>query len=132
MEGRGEEQVDLRIYKLDPLDRNFWPFPDRPVAVDEDARPPGPGEEPIFCHKYAETDSVTWKSARFPVGSALPMKDRAGNLRFGLDLKALLVTKISGENRPGTYLLGYREDWQQHSQRELRSHSGNGFESQHS
>ena len=35
------------------------------------------------------------------------MKDRMGNLRFGLDLKALLM-KISGEDQPGTYLLGYR------------------------
>ena len=42
MEGRGEEQVDLRIYQLDPLDRNFWPFPDRSVRVNEESRPPGP------------------------------------------------------------------------------------------
>ena len=25
MEGRGEQQVDIRIYKIDPLDRNFGP-----------------------------------------------------------------------------------------------------------
>ena len=107
MEGRGEEQVDLRIYKLDPLDRNFWPFPDKPVGVNEEARPPGPGEEPIFATNIPKQIQLLGS----PIVSRLiplPMKDRAGSLRFGLDLKTLL-TKISGEDQPGTYLLGYRE-----------------------
>ena len=106
MEGRGEEQVDLRIYKLDPLDRNFWPFPDRPVRVNEETRPPGPGEEPAFATNMPKQIQLLGS----PLVSRLvplPMKDRAGGLRFGLDLKALLV-KISGESQPGTYLLGYR------------------------
>ena len=107
MEGRGEEQVDLRIYKLDPLDRNFWPFPDRPVAVNEESRPPGPGEEPAFATHIPKQIQLLGS----PLISRLvplPMKDRMGNLRFGLDLQALLM-KISGENQPGTYLLGYRK-----------------------
>ncbi len=107
MEGRGEEQVDLRIYKLDPLDRNFWPFPDRPVAVNEESRPPGPGEEPAFATNMPKQIQLLGS----PLVSRLvplPMKDRMGNLRFGLDLKALLM-KISGEAQPGTYLLGYRK-----------------------
>ena len=107
MEGRGEEQVDLRIYKLDPLDRNFWPFPDKPVGVNEEARPPGPGEEPKFATnmpKHIQLLGSPIVSRLIP----LPMKDQAGNLRFGIDLKTLL-TKISGEDQPGTYLLGYRE-----------------------
>ena len=107
MEGRGEEQVDLRIYKLDPLDRNFWPFPDRPVAVNEESRPPGPGEEPAFATNMPKQIQLLGS----PLVSRLvplPMKDRMGNLRFGLDLKALLV-KVSGESQPGTYLLGYRK-----------------------
>lgn len=106
MEGRGEEQVDLRIYKLDPLDRNFWPYPDKPVGVDEEARPPGPGEEPRFATnipKHIQLLGSPIVSRLIP----LPMKDRAGSLRFGLDLKPLL-TKISGEDQPGTYLIGYR------------------------
>jgi len=106
MEGRGEEQVDLRIYKLDPLDRNFWPFPDRPVRVNEESRPPGPGEEPAFATNMPKQIQLLGS----PLVSRLvplPMKDRMGNLRFGLDLKALLM-KISGETQPGTYLLGYR------------------------
>ena len=107
MEGRGEEQVDLRIYKLDPLDRNFWPFPNRPVRVNEESRPPGPGEEPAFATNIPKQIRLLGS----PLVSRLmplPIKDRMGNLRFGLDLEALL-TKISGENQPGTYLLGYRK-----------------------
>ena len=107
MEGRGEERVDLRIYKLDPLDRNFWPYPDKPLRVDEEIRPPGPGEEPGFATNMPKHIQLLGS----PVVSRLiplPMKDRAGSLRFGLDLKTLL-TKISGENQPGTYLLGYRK-----------------------
>ena len=106
MEGRGEEQVDLRIYKLDPLDRNFWPFPDRPVSVNEESRPPGPGEEPTYTNmpKQIQLLGSPLISRLVP----LPMKDRMGNLRFGLDLKALLM-KISGADQPGTYLLGYRK-----------------------
>ena len=106
MEGRSEEQVDLRIYKLDPLDRNFWPFPDRPVRVDEESRPPGPGEEPAFATNMPKQIQLLGS----PLVSRLvplPMKDRMGDLRFGLDLKALLMN-ISGESQPGTYLLGYR------------------------
>ena len=107
MEGRGEEQVDLRVYKLDPLDRNFWPFPDRPVVVNEESRPPGPGEEPAFATSMPKQIQLLGS----PLVSRLvplPMKDRMGNLRFGLDLKALSMT-ISGEDQPGTYLLGYRK-----------------------
>ena len=106
MEGRGEEQVDLRIYKLDPLDRNFWPFPDRSVRVNEESRPPGPGEEPAFASNMPKHIQLLGSPLISRLVS-LPMKDRMGNLRFGLDLKALL-TKISGEDQPGTYLLGYR------------------------
>ena len=106
MEGRGEEQVDLRVYKLDPLDRNFWSFPDRPVRVNEESRPPGPGEEPAFTRNMPKHIQLLGSPLISRLVS-LPMKDRMGNLRFGLDLKALL-TKISGEDQPGTYLLGYR------------------------
>src|SRR5262249_10169686 len=46
VEGRAQERVDLRIHKIDPLDRGLWPFPERGIVVDEAKRPPGPGEEP--------------------------------------------------------------------------------------
>ena len=43
VEGRGDERVDLRIYRIDPLDRSFWPFPDSPVAGRRVAAPARPG-----------------------------------------------------------------------------------------
>ncbi len=45
--GRAEEQVDLKIFGVDPMDRGFWPFPGEPVSVREDTPPPGPGEAPV-------------------------------------------------------------------------------------
>ena len=107
MEGRGEEQVDIRIYKIDPLDRNFWPFPNKPVVIDENKRPAGPGEEPAFATNMPEQIKLLGSpliSRLLP----LPMKDKSGRLKFGLGLKELLA-KISGKEQPGTYLLGYRE-----------------------
>ena len=77
------------------------------MVVSEESRPPGPGEEPAFATNMPKQIQLLGS----PLVSRLvplPMKDRMGNLRFGLDLKALLM-KISGENQPGTYLLGYRK-----------------------
>jgi uncharacterized protein YfaS (alpha-2-macroglobulin family) len=106
MEGRGDEQVDIRVYKLDPLDRNFWPFPASPVEVHEEERPPGPGEEPLFATNIVEHIQLLGS----PLVSQLvplPMKEYPGDLRFGLDLKKYF-TKISGAGQPGSYLVGYR------------------------
>ncbi|MBD3315306.1 MAG: hypothetical protein GF344_05930, partial [Chitinivibrionales bacterium] len=44
---QGVESFDLRVYKIDPLHKAFWPFPQSAVVVDESELPPGPGEEPI-------------------------------------------------------------------------------------
>nr|HPN31861.1 alpha-2-macroglobulin family protein [bacterium] len=52
--GRGEEKIDLRIYKIDPLNRAFWPFPEKPIVIDEKKEPPRPGQEPITNHPDAE------------------------------------------------------------------------------
>lgn len=106
MEGRNMEQVDLRVYKIDPLNRNFWPFSSEPIAIDEKIRPRGPGEEP----KYATHMKQQIKLLGSPLVSRivpLPFKTGSGKVKFGLDLKKLLG-KISGKNKPGTYLVGYR------------------------
>jgi uncharacterized protein YfaS (alpha-2-macroglobulin family) len=106
MEGRGDEQVDVRVYKIDPLDRNFWPFPDSPVQVDESERPPGPGEEPDFATNIVEHIQLLG-SPLISTLMPLPMKEYPGDLRFGLDLRKHFV-KISGAGQPGSYLVGYR------------------------
>ena len=41
IEGRGTGQVDVRVHEVDPLNRELWPFPSTPIAIDERTRPPG-------------------------------------------------------------------------------------------
>jgi len=115
VEGRGDERVDLRIYRIDPLNRSFWPFPDSPVSVDESQRPPGPGEEP-----------KPWTNPERPIGQSelvrelsalgsppvstivtLPLRREGSSARFGLDLGPYL-DRLTGPNAPGTYLVGLR------------------------
>lgn len=115
VEGRGDERVDLRVYRIDPLDRSFWPFPDSPVLVDESQRPPGPGEEP---RPWSDPDRPIVQSELIrhlsalgspPVSTilTLPLRREGSSARFGLDLGPHL-DRISGQNAPGTYLVGLR------------------------
>ncbi len=114
VEGRGFDRFDLRIYRVDPMDRSFWPFPDRPVAVDEAKRPPGPGEAP---KPYGEPRPISarqlaahLRSLGSPVVSALvdlPLREDRGAARLGLDLSQHLA-RIAGPGAPGHYLVGLR------------------------
>jgi uncharacterized protein YfaS (alpha-2-macroglobulin family) len=116
LQGRGEERVDLRIHRLDPLDRSFWPFPPLPVAVDEARRPPGPGEEPGRFTSPSRPISPEELSARIAaLGSPaistlvdLPLRREKGSAAFGLDLAPQLAF-IAGKGEPGHYLVGIRE-----------------------
>ena len=115
LEGRGDERVDLRIHSIDPLDRSFWPFPERAVTVDESVRPPGPGEEaaPFSAAGRPITESELWPQiARLgsPIVSKLvdlPLRRNGPSAGFGIDLAAELAF-VSGKDRPGTYLVGIR------------------------
>jgi len=115
LEGRGTDRIDLRIHPIDPLDRSFWPFPTRPVLVDEAERPPGPGEEPA-PHRSAGRDVSAAELQRHlrtlgsPVVSTLvdlPLTRGGAAARFGLDLTPHLAT-IAGERAAGHYLVGLR------------------------
>jgi uncharacterized protein YfaS (alpha-2-macroglobulin family) len=115
MQGRGHERADLRIHRIDPLDRSFWPFPAEPVVVEEDDRPAGPGEEPepfespsrtISPHQLAAQIDALGSPARSAVVD-LPLEPSQGAARFGLDLKEELAF-VSGRGQPGTYLVGLR------------------------
>lgn len=105
---------DLRIFKIDPLNKCFWPFPSSPVAVNEGKRPPGPGEEPTSEKKVNRPlNSSTLKKHIKMLGSPHYSKviDARGDgiLRHQtLDLKSKLA-QISGMRKPGTYLIGFRE-----------------------
>ncbi|MCU0240934.1 MAG: MG2 domain-containing protein [Vicinamibacteria bacterium] len=114
--GRGQERVDLRIYKIDPFDRSFWPFPDQPISIDESLRPPGPGEEPAAVDPL-DPPPAAGIIARYiralgspPVSALvdLPLRRERASASFGLDLSAQLA-RISGKSAPGTYLVGLRD-----------------------
>lgn len=106
LEGRAIGSIDLRIHAVDPLDRNFWPFPSEPVAVDETVRPPQPGREPAPGTDMV--NQIRLLSAP-PVSrvAVLPVQETSGRSRFGLELEPHLKEAF-GEARPGTYLVGYR------------------------
>ena len=115
VEGRGQDRLDLRIYPVNPLDRSFWPFPERSIAVDESKRPPGPGEEPKPFDS-PERDITPQEIAvqisnlgSPPVSTlvTLPLRREGKAAIFGLDLAKHLQT-ISGQNQTGTYLVGLR------------------------
>lgn len=110
---RGVERVDMRIHPIDPLDRSLWPFP-QSLSTDDSRMPPGPGEEPL-AHSVlysASAETVTRHLSTFgsPSVSELvklnaPQGDNSASL--GLNLRPYLA-RISGENKPGTYLIGIR------------------------
>jgi len=116
VDGRGQERLDLRIHSVDPLDRSFWPFPDRPLGLDEGERPPGPGEEPQPHTDPSRNLTVQellqhLKTLGSPPVSALatlPLKREGSAATFGLDLEPHLV-KAFGKGTPGTYLVGVRD-----------------------
>ncbi len=115
LKGRGDGAVDLRIYKVNATDRSFWPFPRNPVSLDENVRPPGPGEEPLAGNNLpgyinAEQLSLRLRMLGSPQVSRVvltPLRSGGGSTTFGLPLKDALA-HIAGPDQPGTYLLGIR------------------------
>ncbi len=115
VEGRNDERVDIRIHKIDSLNRSFWPFPNEPLMVNESQRPPGPGEK-------AEPFTVLWRDI-YPyelqkqirsLGSPqvsdivdIPLSDGGKAATFGLDLREYFES-ISGMDASGCYLVGLR------------------------
>lgn len=111
--GAGVGNVDVRVYRVDPLSRETWPFPTQPIAVDEEAAPPGPGEEPppwtegepIPPHELARRLPLLGSPARSEVLPVDLAGDRAG--RVGLDLGPILQ-RAGGRGRAGHWLVGMR------------------------
>lgn len=108
LEGRGFDRVDLRVYPVDAHDRRFWPFPERPVVVDENARPPSPGEEPDPTSTDVRAHLKALGSPPLSRIVDLPLRKASGAATFGLDLAPHLAF-LSGEKAPGTYLVGIRK-----------------------
>ncbi|MBT5230343.1 MAG: alpha-2-macroglobulin, partial [Methylococcales bacterium] len=114
--GRGQDKVDIRIHKIDAQDRSFWPFPSNPVTIDESIQPPIPGEIPEpYDRSDRQINSSELEQHIHALGSpslsklvSLPLNKNGKAYQFGLDLKPLL-SSISDDNAPGTYLVGLRE-----------------------
>lgn len=114
LRGRGFPRADLRIHAIDPFSRDFWPFPNEPVVVDDNREPPLPGTEP---RPYQQGGDITvdeiakrLKALGSPAFSevvSLPLSKGGTLAKFGLDLKPHLA-HIAGQERPGTYLVGLR------------------------
>ncbi|MEO1366530.1 MAG: MG2 domain-containing protein, partial [Acidobacteriota bacterium] len=116
MEGRGDRRVDVRIHRLDDLDRRFWPFPAAPVVVDEAQRPPGPGETPgPFTELWRPPTPGELAGQLRALGTPtvsrfvdLPLAGASSSAaRFGLDLAPLLADGF-GDGEAGSYLVGVR------------------------
>ncbi len=115
LDGRGDERVDLRIHRIDPLDRSFWPFSEQPLTVDEAERPPGPGETPgPYTSPDRPIDDRALARQVASLGTPavstivkLPLRREGSAARFGLDLEPHLVY-AGGKGQPGTYLVGLR------------------------
>ncbi len=114
VEGRGQERLDLRIHRIDPLDRSFWPFPDRFLTQDESQRPPGPGETPVPFTAVGTINQQQLLEQINALGTPLvstlvdlPLTRQGGAASFGLDIAEHLA-RISGPDAPGHYLVGLR------------------------
>jgi len=114
LRGHGYDHADLRIYAIDPLSRDFWPFPRAGLTTTDTTPPPLPGTEPA---PYAQLPPIAARdiAARIaalgtPSYSALvdlPIHRGGVDTKFGIDVAAAL-TRIAGAGQPGTYLMGLR------------------------
>ena len=114
LRGRGYDRADVRIHAIDPLSRDFWPFPSDGIETDDSAAPPLPGKEPKVWADAAnaEADAIgeRIKSLGTPAVSelmSLPIRRGGVDAKFGLDLKARFA-RIAGADQPGAYLVGLR------------------------
>ena len=114
LRGRGYDRADVRIHVIDPLARDFFPFPADGVETDDSEAPALPGSGP---EKWAKTDDIARdeivkriKALGSPSISELmplPIQRGGGEAKFGLDLRERFA-KISGVGQPGAYLVGLR------------------------
>lgn len=114
LRGQGYDHADVRIHKIDPLSRDFWPFPVDGLSSKDDTPPPLPGDEPKHWTDTGKIDTDGMRARIADLGSPpiselvpLPALRGGASAKFGLDLKPLLQ-KISGADQPGTYLVGLR------------------------
>ncbi len=114
LRGRGYDRADVRVYPIDPLSRDFWPFPRGGLVTSDDRPPPLPGNEPPHYVQPGPIGADLMAQRIFALGSPaaselMPLPIRRGGVdaKFGLDLGPVLA-KVAGPQAPGTYLVGLR------------------------
>ena len=114
LRGRGVERADIRIHAIDPLSRDFWPFPDHGVDTADADAPPLPGNEPKAWSESADIEADAIKERIKALGSPaisrlaiLPLRRDGADARFGIDLSEDFA-RIKGREQPGAYLVGLR------------------------
>ncbi len=114
MRGSGYDKVDLRIHAIDPLARDFWPFPADGVETDDASEPPLPGNAPGKWSDDKDADAAAIAARINALGSpavselaALPIQRGGAGAKFGLDLKPFLA-RVKGADEAGAYLVGVR------------------------
>lgn len=114
LRGRGYDRADVRIHAIDPLARDFWPFPAEGVETDDGDAPALPGAGPSKWSKAGDVDKDEIGRRIKALGSPsiselmpLPIQRGGAEAKFGLDLRERLA-KIAGPNQPGAYLVGLR------------------------
>jgi len=114
LRGRGYDRADIRIHAIDPLARDFWPFPEKGVETSDDDAPPLPGNEPKRWSESGNIEADAIRERIKTLGSPaisrlvdLPIRRNGADAKFGVDLKDDFA-RISGREQPGTYLVGLR------------------------
>jgi len=114
LRGRGYDRADIRIHAIDPLSRDFFPFPAHGVETSDSDAPPLPGNEPKSWSETADIEAQAIKERIKSLGSPsasrlvdLPIRRNGPDAKFGVDLKEDFA-KVSGRGQPGTYLVGLR------------------------
>lgn len=114
LRGRGYDRADIRIHAIDPLSRDFWPFPAEGLETNDESAPPLPGNEPAPWRETENIDAEAMKARLKFLGSPavsrlvdLPIRRSGGDARFGLDLSTDFA-RIAGAAQPGAYLVGLR------------------------
>src|SRR5262249_45259793 len=78
LRGHGYDKADVRIHAIDPLARDFWPFPSTGVDTTDGESPPLPGNEP---GRWTQTSDVADKAI---IARIKALGSPAGSWRPGL------------------------------------------------
>jgi hypothetical protein len=114
LRGRGYDRADIRIHAIDPVGRDFWPFPEHGAETSDAEAPPLPGNEPTRWAESGNIEADAIKARLKTLGSPaisrlvdLPIQRNGVDAKFGVDLKDDFA-RIAGREQPGTYLVGLR------------------------